>query len=321
MKKKLRLIVICLLLGICFLSCEKNDSGSGGTTVVRYHLTVLPNNAEWGIAVGGGYYNNGDRVDIEAVPASDCYFIRWSDGSISNPRTITVSSDITLYAIFDVNQINPDSINPGPNNPINPTITEWVDLGLPSGTIWCSHNVGANSPEASGNYYAWGEVNPKNIYSWSTYRYGNYLNQLTKYCNNSQYGLSGFTDNLTVLEAEDDAATENMGNGARTPSVEEWKELLTKTIRRYTSYNGVMGFLFIANNGNSIFLPSVGCFENQNLIEENCCYYWTNALRLSSPYNAVLFCTNSRGEYDFSINIPVLTRYHGCTVRAVRSSK
>ena len=78
---------------------------------------------------------------------------------------------------------------------------EWVDLGLPSGTLWATCNVGATKPEEYGDYFAWGETKQKNIYNLDTYRYCNNgdVKQLTKYCSDLEYGYHGFTDNLTVL--------------------------------------------------------------------------------------------------------------------------
>ena len=65
---------------------------------------------------------------------------------------------------------------------------EYVDLGLPSGTKWATCNVGATKPEEYGNYYAWGETEPKDYYDWSTYKYGSDYDELTKYCTSSDYG-------------------------------------------------------------------------------------------------------------------------------------
>jgi hypothetical protein len=84
---------------------------------------------------------------------------------------------------------------------------EYVDLGLPSGLKWATCNVGATTPEEYGDYFAWGEVESKETYNWSTYKYGTDYDQLTKYCSDSYYGKDDFTDNKTVLDPEDDAAT------------------------------------------------------------------------------------------------------------------
>ena len=94
---------------------------------------------------------------------------------------------------------------------------EYVDLGLPSGTLWATCNIGANTPEEYGDYFAWGETQTKDTYSWSTYQYANGTfwqdPQLTKYCTDANYGYNGFTDNLTTLQASDDPATANWGSG------------------------------------------------------------------------------------------------------------
>ena len=102
----------------------------------------------------------------------------------------------------------------------------WVDLGLPSGTLWATCNVGANAPEEYGDYFAWGETQSKDYYYWDTYQYcmGSSAT-MTKYCNKSNYGYNGFTDNLTTLLPEDDAATANWGTDWRMPTRDEWDEL------------------------------------------------------------------------------------------------
>ena len=71
---------------------------------------------------------------------------------------------------------------------------DYVDLGLRSGTLWATCNVGADNPEEYGDYFAWGETQSKTIYDWSTYAYSNGdYNQLTKYCTQSDFGFNGFT--------------------------------------------------------------------------------------------------------------------------------
>ena len=105
----------------------------------------------------------------------------------------------------------------------------YVDLGLPSGLLWATCNVGANHPEDYGFYFAWGETTPKDYYDWNTYQYANGTSwedpQLTKYCNVSGYGYNGFIDNLTTLLPEDDAATANCGSGWRMPTKDDFQEL------------------------------------------------------------------------------------------------
>lgn len=192
----------------------------------------------------------------------------------------------------------------------------WVDLGLPSGLLWADRNVGANSPEDYGNYYAWGETAPKNVYDWSTYAYGNHSRELTKYCNEASYGLNGFTDNLTVLQASDDAATANLGGGACTPTEDEWEELIGHTTSTWITRNGVKGLLLTAANGKSLFLPAAGCRHGSGLINAGSGYYWSSTLYSDYPLNALYFDFYSLGQ-SMLINF----RYVGFSVRAVRASQ
>ena len=143
------------------------------------------------------------------------------------------------------------------------TVTPYmhVDLGLPSGTLWASYNIGASKPEDYGDYFAWGETTGKADYSWSTYTYSNEASRLTKYCTDKYYGLNGFVDNLTELELSDDAAYVNWGSQWRMPSREQFDELINSeyTTTEWTTLNGVYGLLITSKtNSNSIFLPAAG---------------------------------------------------------------
>ena len=191
---------------------------------------------------------------------------------------------------------------------------EYVDLGLPSGLLWATCNVGADNPEDYGDYFAWGETQPKDIYNWSTYQHCMGDNDmLTKYCSNSSYGYNGFTDNLTTLLPGDDAATANWGSGWRMPTKEEWQELYNNTTDTWTTQNGVNGHLFTASNGNSLFLPATGCRYYGTLFYGGSCgFYWSSSL-YTNPDHAWYFYFDS-GNY----NVYVETRNYGITIRPVR---
>ncbi len=133
----------------------------------------------------------------------------------------------------------------------------YVDLGLPSGLLWATCNVGANKPEDYGNYYAWGETETKSYYDWNTYKWcnGGDCDNLTKYNTDSSYGT---VDNKTVLDPEDDAARANWGGAWRMPTREEMHELYDNCTWEWTTQNGVNGIKFTGSNGNSIFLPAAG---------------------------------------------------------------
>lgn len=157
----------------------------------------------------------------------------------------------------------------------------FVDLGLPSGTLWAVCNVGAATPEDFGDYFSWGETSTKEIYSWNTYQYGDFVDEhfeLTKYCSDPSFGLHGFVDTLTVLEPVDDAARANWGSDWRMPTKEEWNELYRKTTCAGTTQHGVYGWLFTGRNGNSIFLPAAGFRLNGELICTGLGVYWSSSL-------------------------------------------
>ena len=167
----------------------------------------------------------------------------------------------------------------------------YVDLGLPSGLLWATCNVGADNPEDYGDYFAWGETTTKSTYDWSTYQYcmGS-SSTLTKYCSNSSYGYNGFTDNLTTLLPEDDAATANWGEGWRMPTQAEWQELKNNTTVTWTTQNGVNGRLFTASNGNSLFLPAAGYRYESSLDDAGSSGdYWSSSLNSDYPYRARRF--------------------------------
>ena len=132
---------------------------------------------------------------------------------------------------------------------------EYVDLGLPSGNLWAKCNLGASSPEAYGDYYAWGEVEPKQEYTKSNhkwYKEGAPSQGFTKYNNE---------DGKLTLEDEDDAVIQNLGNGWRTPTLADFRELTNQklTTIKKTTLNGVAGYQITSKkNGKSIFIPFAG---------------------------------------------------------------
>ena len=191
---------------------------------------------------------------------------------------------------------------------------EYVDLGLPSGLKWATCNVGATKPEEYGDYFAWGEVKRKTEYNWSTYKYGEKDEKLTKYCNARSYGKDGFTDNKTVLDPEDDATTVNWGGNWRMPTIEEMDELKEKCTWTWTTLNGVKGYKVVGPNGNSIFLPAAGYVGGgSSLSDGSHGYYWLSSLYTDYPGYAydVFFNSGFVDCYYFSY------RNYGRSVRPV----
>ena len=173
--------------------------------------------------------------------------------------------------------------------PIRPVVVqeteehEYVDLGLPSGTLWATCNVGASTPEEYGSYYAWGETAPKEEYNWSTYKHCDGAeNTLTKYCFAEEHSWSGsYTDYIEKLKPSDDAAAVNWGYDWRMPNDAQLDELINDsyTTKEHVTKNGVSGLKITSKfNGKSIFLPGAGVYYNSHVINEGDASYWTNML-------------------------------------------
>ena len=186
-----------------------------------------------------------------------------------------------------------------------------VDLGL--SVKWATWNLGAAKPEDYGDYYAWGETEPKENYSWSTYKWGTSETSLTKYNTDSVYGT---VDNKTVLEPEDDVAHVKLGGKWRMPTDAEWTELRTKcTWTWVTNYNGsgINGRLVKATNGNSIFLPAAGYRGGTNLGKAGSDgFYWSSSLNTDRPSHTWYVYFHSGKVYRYGT-----ARYNGQSVRPV----
>ena len=158
---------------------------------------------------------------------------------------------------------------------------EWVDLGLPSGTLWATRNIGATNPEGYGDHFAWGETTPKDSYQWSNYKWGDYSVQggLLKYVTTSEHGT---VDYKTELEPEDDAASVNWGPAWRMPSQAQQQELVDECSWEWTSMNDVNGYMVTGPNGKTLFLPAAGSYEgSSNYYEGSDGAYWSRSLRVN----------------------------------------
>lgn len=208
----------------------------------------------------------------------------------------------------------------------------WVDLRLPSGTLWATCNVGASSPAGFGDYFAWGETQPrKGHHDWEQYKYhqitqwnghkhvpiggsGTKEHAITKYDTKGEYG--GCKDNKTILEPSDDAATTNWGNEWQMPTREQVLELKLSCKITWVKINGVYGYKVTSKtNGSSIFLPAAGLLERNYSWDGTGCY-WTRHLDTSSPETA----------YTLRFHINMFDpdnswRYCGASVRAVAKRK
>ncbi len=216
-----------------------------------------------------------------------------------------------------------------------------VDLGLPSGVKWATCNLGATAPCDYGNYYAWGETQTKDDYSWETYKHCNgSAETLTKYCYDAEYGNNGFTDNLTTLESADDAATAVLGSDYSMPNVDDWSELSSQCYWVWTlNYNnqGVSGYIVYkaksaGDKGEKvyaegtpsasyslkdahIFLPVAGFRINKNINSDGSIgRYWSASLSEGKPSDTRYCSFYGRKVYPTSD----YNRYCGLSVRPVQ---
>ena len=231
---------------------------------------------------------------------------------------LKVLSTIALMMVFAVSCQKPIEPDDGGDNsdPADSITHAFVDLGLPSGILWATCNIGADKPEDCGDYFAWGDTLPKEHYDWKSYPYCCYANdryELTKYCTDTCWGFNGFADHLTVLEPVDDAATVRWGEGWRMPTKEDFGELFQNTTYVWTTQNGMEGRLLTGSNGNSIFLPATGFFLNDGLICTGLGLYWSSSLQTGNQMSAWSF----HFDYEDCHVCGTYERNRGQCVRAV----
>lgn len=180
-------------------------------------------------------------------------------------------------------------------------VAEAIDLGLPSGTLWASWNIGASKPEEYGSYFAWGETEEKDYYSWETYSYGNDWDD----CVFIGDDIAG-----TVY----DVAHVKWGGSWRMPSVDQIKELYENCSLKWTSQNGVLGLLVTGPNGMTIFLPPASLRYNDRISDVDGLYgyYWSSTCYWDGG-NAIDFQFYAGYSYTWSSS----SRHLGLPVRAV----
>ncbi len=189
---------------------------------------------------------------------------------------------------------------------------KFVDLGLPSGLLWATRNVGAESIYEIGNYYSWGEIEPKNKYTLTTYKWFD-GDEFTKY---------NREDGKRELDAADDVATVKWGKKCRLPKHAEAIELVTKCKwERQLSYDNqsINGYLVTGPNGNSIFLPAAGC-NTGSLIQWSgeSGFYLIKDIAQTDPYQSIEilhFRKDQINPTEFSGT--GVSRYYGISARPV----
>lgn len=152
------------------------------------------------------------------------------------------------------NQLCPNALHP-----------HFIDLGLPSGTLWACCNIGAESPISFGDYYAWGETITKEHYNQNNYSHYISTNEMDESTGNE---IAGTMYDVTTIK---------WGAGYTTPSQAQWNELMQNTNQHWVDFYETKGDLIISrNNGNMIFLPAAGVRLDQLSDELEGGYYWSS---------------------------------------------
>lgn len=197
---------------------------------------------------------------------------------------------------------------------------EAVDLGLPSGTLWATTNVGAETPEEEGTAFAWGETTKKDTFTWHTYKlcdvtdYENYYEyKLNKYNARKSYGT--VVDRLHDLLPEDDAATVLWGKDWNTPTDDDVQELVEKCHFKYEMEGDTEGYRVTGPNGNSIYFAFNHIHEADTVMTHyEGVFLWTKTVHELDDGG----CFSARTFFiNRAAGIADTRRYNGMSVRPV----
>ena len=194
---------------------------------------------------------------------------------------------------------------------------DYVDLGLPSGTLWATMNVGADKPTDNGLYFQWGDTvgytadqvgtgNGQKKFSWADYKWS--IDGSST--NFSEYNTAGDT-----LDLEDDAAHVNMGGDWHMPTPDQNEELIDNTTSTWTTQDGVNGSLFTSkkDTSKSIFIPAAGYAWDGSVVDRGYGgYVWSSVLSSSDVDNGQYLLFSSGSAYLGSS-----CRSYGFSVRGV----
>ena len=189
---------------------------------------------------------------------------------------------------------------------------EYVDLGLPSGIKWATCNIGANSPQESGDYFAWGEVDAKTSYNLNNYSFYH------------QFSGDDLYDELgkNISGTQYDVAQKAWGGTWRMPTEEEFIELLRNCSWYWKSDMNVCGFEVVGENGNEIFLPVTGYIQDEKKFNSYNGYYWTATSRSCDASHSFCFLIYDLIVEGFLLNykvhgVEIGSRYIGLNIRPV----
>lgn len=254
----------------------------------RYSVTATSADEAMGTVVSGeGDYKVGESVQLKAgTTSADYVFVNWVDEEGNPISSNSIYSfpmpekDIVLTATFKEREADPSG-------------HEYVDLKLESGRLWATCNIGATNPEDAGNYYAWGEIDPKAEYT------------------EANYVASSICSSGGTLPQDNDAAHANWGGEWRMPTIDECQELINECKWESTTLNGkdVYKITKDAAPDAVLYLPKVGFKKNGSVKISYLALYWTNESHNYYWGN----CLNGT-----SISYGTCERYGGVPIRPVK---
>jgi hypothetical protein len=260
------------------------------------------------------------EIAVQHASEESCLYIKNQDGEL-----IKFIPSGTIQTMIDNVSIDCGFYGTG-------TTHEYVDLGLPSGTLWATENI--KNDNGDDLYFAWGEVSGysssqvgivKN-FDWTSnngvdgYVFGPYNSSDSTNLGMTKYNK---TDGKTILEPEDDAATANWGSDWCMPNNTQFYELenTDNTTTAWTQVNGINGMLFTSKfNGNTLFLPADGLANKGKFYEVNTAgRYWTSIISkyISSNSGYLYILSNKNGDI---CEVRESDRYNGHTIRPVRKT-
>ena len=308
MKKLALLIAAALLLAGCTPKIVPEIHSVGASEVnlpaeASSGTTTFSTNCAWDASIDGAW------AEIKPIsgPASDNAQITVT--ATANPDPSPRSATITIIAEGEILRIKVTQAakEPDPEIPEEKPGPQMVDLGL--SVLWSDRNIGADAPEAYGDYYAWGETETKEAYSFNNCKWFNGgTENLTKYITHEKNGV---VDNNLHMDPEDDVAYISLGEKWRTPTEAEFKELLDRCSWEWIGDSeNKGGYKVTGPNGNSIYLPSAG---GKGLTEAGYTgFYWAANILVSVPNNCSQLLTDPG-----SAVMSTLVRFFGCSVRPV----
>lgn len=261
MKSRFFLLLSFVLVTLC-LSAQSLvfhlPNGSMTTVTLPATFTISPSGDKIVIE------SNSTRVELEKNRILAMIY-RSAKGDVNDDQAVDVADIATVIDIM--------SGKGGETEPDTPEDKDYtfcpdnhhphsIDLGLPSGTKWACCNLGASTPEGYGDYYAWGETQPKSVYDWDSYQYWHDYDG-DGYIDRNEKDSIGFD----IAGTGYDAATVNWGGPWRIPSIEQCEELEHNTTSTCTTQNGVYGIKITGSNGGTIFLPAAGYRWGGELID------------------------------------------------------